>query len=646
MSQNIINIGTLAGDRTGDSLRTAGQKINANFTEVYGIVNSTALPARTGNNGKALFTDGTSVYWGQIVATNGVVTTGSYANPGWITSLAYGKITDVPTATASIAGVVKVDNTTIRINNGVISATPTSSSLTNGANTVTLGANGNITFPTGGLIRNGYPGPAGASGDGSSWLVAPTSGGGIASPDGKQYIQVDNVGLFIGTNFTASSGYEWTFGNDGNLTIPKNITFSGSTSGSVSFKAGTTPAVQDYTLPSNYPSVNNYVLASSTSGVLSWILPTGAGTVTSVTLNLPSQFNVIIPTVTTTGTLTANWNAQIANKVLAGPTSGADSVPTFRSLVAADIPSLSYVPSVGAATITDTAGGTSYTLKIAGINGNGSVFGIGTGSDIYGVANDALNHSISGYVPYVLSANTITFKAGAIPATALSIASNGSVAIGSLAGLLKGTAGVVSAATSGTDYAPGTSALATGIVKSTTTTGALTIAAGADINTTFGSQTQNYVYAAPSSGAGSPSFRLLTVTDMPISGLQSRSTTSATTGSLAYQASATVTIPVAKGYTLYSIQSSVGSWVTIYTNSTAMTNDSSRSITTDPTPGSGIVAESVTTGASTTVSSFSPAVIGYNFDSPVTTNLYMKIYNNSGSTSTVTITLTYLKLEV
>jgi hypothetical protein len=188
--------------------------------------------------------------------------------------------------------------------------------------------------------------------------------------------------------------------------------------------------------------------------------------------------------------------------------------------------------------------------------------------------------------------------------------------------------------------------LATGIVKSTTTTGALTIATGPDINTAFGSQTQNYVYAAPSVGAGNPSFRLLTVADMPISGLQSRSTVSATTGSLAYQASSTITVPVAKGYALYLIQSSVGSWVTIYTNSNAMTSDSGRSITTDPTPGSGVVAESVTTGASTTYASFSPAVIGYNLDSPVTTNLYLKVYNNSGSTNTITITLTYIKLEV
>jgi hypothetical protein len=49
--------------------------------------------------------------------------------------------------------------------------------------------------------------------------------------------------------------------------------------------------------------------------------------------------------------------------------------------------------------------------------------------------------------------------------------------------MLKGNGTAISAATSGTDYSAGTSALATGIVKSTTTTGALTIAVAADFPT-------------------------------------------------------------------------------------------------------------------------------------------------------------------
>ena len=157
MTQQILNIGAAPGDHTGDTLRTGGQKINANFAELYTTLTSSTLPSTTGNAGKALYTDGSLLYWGTVTATNGVVTTGSYVNPAWITSLSASKITgQVPsaqslvngiytvslnadgtltfpnntvqstaylgTATTSIIGGVKPDGTTITINNGVISA--------------------------------------------------------------------------------------------------------------------------------------------------------------------------------------------------------------------------------------------------------------------------------------------------------------------------------------------------------------------------------------------------------------------------------------------------------------------------------------------------------------------------------------------
>lgn len=65
-----------------------------------------------------------------------------------------------------------------------------------------------------------------------------------------------------------------------------------------------------------------------------------SGTVTSVGLSLPALFTVTGSPVTTSGTLTASLVTQSANQVLAGPTSGAAAGPTFRSLVATDIPAL------------------------------------------------------------------------------------------------------------------------------------------------------------------------------------------------------------------------------------------------------------------------------------------------------------------
>jgi hypothetical protein len=65
----------------------------------------------------------------------------------------------------------------------------------------------------------------------------------------------------------------------------------------------------------------------------------GSGTVTSVGLSLPSIFTVTGTPVTTSGTLTGSLATQSANTVFVAPdaTSGA---PTFRSLLANDIPNL------------------------------------------------------------------------------------------------------------------------------------------------------------------------------------------------------------------------------------------------------------------------------------------------------------------
>jgi len=62
------------------------------------------------------------------------------------------------------------------------------------------------------------------------------------------------------------------------------------------------------------------------------------GTVTSVGLTAPPQFNVSGSPVTGSGTLAATWKAQNANTVLAGPASGTAADPTFRALTDADLP--------------------------------------------------------------------------------------------------------------------------------------------------------------------------------------------------------------------------------------------------------------------------------------------------------------------
>ena len=59
MTQQIVNTGSSANAKNGDPLRDAFIKINANFTELYGNL-QTVIPTATGNNGKVLGSNGTS----------------------------------------------------------------------------------------------------------------------------------------------------------------------------------------------------------------------------------------------------------------------------------------------------------------------------------------------------------------------------------------------------------------------------------------------------------------------------------------------------------------------------------------------------------------------------------------------------------
>ena len=91
------------------------------------------------------------------------------------------------------------------------------------------------------------------------------------------------------------------------------------------------------------------------------------------------------------------------------------------------------------------------------------------------------------------------------------------------------------------------------------------------------------------------------------------------------------------------IQTSAAAWVTLYTDAASRVSDASRSETTDPTPGSGVVAEAITTSAATQI--ITPGIIGWNNDGTPSTNVYVKVKNKSGSTQAITVTLHYLPLE-
>jgi len=83
-----------------------------------------------------------------------------------------------------------------------------------------------------------------------------------------------------------------------------------------------------------------------------------SGTVTSVGMSVPADLSVANSPVTTNGTLAVTRKAQPANTFLAGPQAAGNAAPTYRKLVAADLPAPANVaPNVFLAGPVDPQGG-------------------------------------------------------------------------------------------------------------------------------------------------------------------------------------------------------------------------------------------------------------------------------------------------
>ena len=169
----------------------------------------------------------------------------------------------------------------------------------------------------------------------------------------------------------------------------------------------------------------------------------------------------------------------------------------------------------------------------------------------------------------------------------------------------------------------------------TTTNGATITGALTAGGNTYPTSTGNIGQALIGDGAGNIGWG-----DVATTGLQPRKTASVTQ-SIANNAASNVSISTAKGFVLYSIETSHAAWVTLYTDAASRTSDSGRLETTDPTPGSGVLSEVITTGATTQL--ITPGTVCFNSSPTATT--YAKIVNKSGSTVNLQVTLTYLQIE-
>lgn len=213
------------------------------------------------------------------------------------------------------------------------------------------------------------------------------------------------------------------------------------------------------------------------------------GTVTSVAMTVPTGLSISGTPITASGTLaltfasgysiptdanqtnwstaytqTQQWNGGSTNLVAATGRTSLGGTTVGQSMFTLTNPSAITFPRFNADNTVSALNAADFRTAIGAGSGTGTVSSVSV-------------VSANGFAGTVADATTT-------PAITLTT---------SITGVLKGNGTAISAATSGTDYSAGTSALGTGILKSTTSTGALTIAvAGTD-------------YVAPGGALGTPS---------------------------------------------------------------------------------------------------------------------------------------------
>jgi molybdopterin biosynthesis enzyme MoaB len=234
-------------------------------------------------------------------------------------------------------------------------------------------------------------------------------------------------------------------------------------------------------------------------------------------------------------------------------------VPTFRAIVAADVPTLNQNTTGTAANVTGVVafanGGTGQTTRqdamdaLAGAVTSGQYLR-GNGTDVVMSAIQAadvptLNQNTTGSAATLTTGRTISISGdltytspsfdGSANVTAAGTLATVNANVGSFtnASITVNGKGLITAASSGT--APVTSVTGTSpVVSSGGTTPAISLASGyGDTQNPYASKTANYVLAAPDGSAGVPTFRAIVAADIPTLNQNTTGTAANVTGTVA-----------------------------------------------------------------------------------------------------------------
>lgn len=278
----------------------------------------------------------------------------------------------------------------------------------------------------------------------------------------------------------------------------------------------------------------NYGLAVNSGGNGWTLVPVaGGGSVTSVALSAPGELSVSGTPITSSGTLTLSWASQTQNKVFASP-NGSTGTPSFRALVAADIPSLSLTSqSSGAALngqvlVANGSGGVTF----SSLPGSGTVTSVSLSlPGIFTVSGSPVTGSGTLTAVLASQAQNLVFASpsgvSGTPSFRALAASDLPAMVGATSGV-SGTAGAVPAPAAGqqASFLRGDGSWASVTLGTVTSVGVATpaefsvsgspVTGSGTITISKANQSANTVWAGPSGGpAAQPAFRAIIPADLP-----------------------------------------------------------------------------------------------------------------------------------
>jgi hypothetical protein len=466
-------VGRLADEVAGNALLSGGVGGDPAWGKIgLGTHVSGTLPVGNGGTGATtlsgyVFGNGTGAFTASASIPNSATTATSANTANAIVARDASGNFSAGTITAALNGNATTATTAANVNNGTLTLAVSGTGLS-GSATFTANQSGNSTFTVTSNATNANTG---------STLVARDASG----------------------NFSAGT---ITAALSGNATTATTATTAGNVTGTVAIANGGTGATSAAAARTNLGATtlggNLYTLANvaaiafprfnadntvSTLDATAFRTAIGAGTssttgtVTSVaTAGTVSGLTLTGGPITTTGTITlggtlavapSNFASQTANTVLAAP-NGSAGVPTFRALVAADVPTLNQNTTGTAANVTGTVaianGGTGATTAATARTNFGATT---VGSNLFTLTNPAAITFLR-----VNADNTVSALDAATFRTAIGAGTSSTTGTVTSVAVSGGTTGLTTSGgpitTSGTVTLAGTLAVANGGTGGTT----------------------------------------------------------------------------------------------------------------------------------------------------------------------------------